>query len=83
MKTKHKIKKITVIIEKYDNDPKRVGDEITFTIMSNGKKITIYELYQEMIKRFDKQDAFNAWVVNEFKAVRSEIAKTKKDNKLK
>ena len=59
MTSNHKIKKIRIIIEKYDNDSKRVGDEIVLSVMSNGKKITLNDLYEIVVEGFKKQEEFN------------------------
>ena len=83
MTSNHKIKKIRIIIEKYDNDSKRVGDEIVLSVMSNGKKITLNDLYEIVVEGFKKQEEFNNWVVDEFKNIKSNITKLKKNNNLK
>ena len=53
------IKQITAIIKKYNNDPKREGDQIEVLIMSGSKTITLAKFYHDVMKRFDKQDKFN------------------------
>ena len=44
--------KKSIIIDTYDNDPSREGDIILISIMSNGKKITILEIYNQMVDGF-------------------------------
>lgn len=53
-KNTHPISQKTIIIDKYDNDPKRNGDYIVISIMSNGKKITLYKLYTLVVDGFEK-----------------------------
>ena len=52
-KESHPLSQKTIIIDKYDNDQSRVGDYIVISIMSNGKRITIVEVYNQMVKGFD------------------------------
>ena len=51
--------------------------------MSNGKKITLNELYKIVVEGFKKQEVFNNWVVNELQNIKSNITNLKKDNNLK
>ena len=90
--------KKSIIIDTYDNDPSREGDIILISIMSNGKKITILEIYNLMVDGFKKQEEFNKTIVSAIadlkkyvdiqfaklcKENEAEFAKLRKDNNLK